>query len=131
MTAGKQSCMCLCYMYSFHEFLFKDNSVRGAVPPIQRGGIELSQHARNHPLFPMLDDIIRTTRQNQQSLLRIEQSFSRELQSIRSAQVELKELIEKTYKKNFSLKDEGFQVSITSLRLEYSRSNLCFALFII
>ena len=80
-----------------------------------RASIELSQQARNHCLFPMLDYLIKTSHQVNQSVARIEGTLEQlkvSVNTLQSAHEELKQLIEKTSKQSFSLKNEGYQVNL-------------------
>lgn len=75
-----------------------------------------ANHAtRNHPLFPAVDSSAKNSFQAVQAIQRLESQFTQlhsEVKAMQMAVKELKELIEKQSKQNFSLKNEGYEVSI-------------------
>ena len=77
----------------------------------------MSNAARNHPLFPMLDYMVRETLQNRQAIQSVEETVKKvdkNLTLVKNAVDELKELIEKQQRGSFNLKEFGFQVSVYS-----------------
>ena len=62
----------------------------------RRSGIQLSDGARQHPLFPMLDYIAKNSYKQSQAI----QEVKSEIRTVRDAVTELKHLVDK-------LQDEG------------------------
>ena len=68
---------------------------------------------RSHPLFPVLEYLSTSVKQNQQTLQKMETSINTlqtKIVSISSVQEELLTLMNEQKKKQFSLKAEGFDV---------------------
>ena len=86
-------------------------------PIINTGtAINLTPAARSHPLFPMLDYIARGIHQQGQRFAEVEGRLVRmehELQSVKRLQAEMEDLLQQCNKKNFSLKQEGFEVGLS------------------
>ena len=75
--------------------------------------VEISTQARSHPLFPVLDYIAKGVQIQSQRYSVLDRKLSKleeETQHIKTVQEELRSLMQQVNKKNFSLKDEGFEV---------------------
>ena len=75
--------------------------------------IQLNEQARQHPLFPPLDYVVRTTYQHGESLRELKQevlAVKTEVIAVSEALKELKYLMEKVSNEAFDLEKSGFKV---------------------
>lgn len=71
--------------------------------------------ARSHMLYPLLDTCNKQSFQACEGVKRLEGTLNQvrgEFKAMQTAVNELKELMQKESKKNFSLKEEGFEVKV-------------------
>ena len=87
-----------------------------------RPRIRVSDDCRHHPLFPMLDFMIKQHSSHAQTVSSLDGKLTevkKDCDIIKKAQAELKMLIDKVEKKNFSIKDSTFEVSNSAFFLSY------------
>ena len=108
------------YVHMYSILLFAE-SRRG-------GAIEVSQQARSHPLFPLLDFIARGVHSQGQKIVAIEAKQGKleaDMAVVKHIQEELMQLMQTTAKHSFNLKDQGFEVYLNHVKLTYYLHSHC------
>ena len=80
--------------------------------------MQLNEGATYHPFFPMLDHILRMSMQQEQHLAAMSGKVSaleREINKSTEVQKELQDLIKETSIKQYKLRDDGFDVSLSPI----------------